>query len=122
MILTCGNFFCGVSLILRFFLNRTVQETSKPTASSSDLSAAYMYADDNEGPENVEMYLEHPSPLTSPREASIKAPHTFAQMMGGLHFMATCKILRCIIKRKDIPEKVISKSLLIKRKHMVTTN
>ena len=88
-----------------FFKNRTVQETSEATASSSDLSAAYMHADDNEGPENVEMDLEHSSPLTSPREASIKAPHTFAQMMGGFYGN-----VQCIIKGKDIPEKVISKS------------
>ena len=94
-----------------FFKNRTVQETSKPTASSSDLSSAYMYGDDNEEPESF-VEIKHSSSLMSPREASIKLPHAFAQMMGGLHFMAMCKILHCVLKGKDIPEKVISKGLL----------
>ena len=39
--------------------------------------------------------------------------------MGGLHLLAACKVLRCVLKGR-VPPKVICKGLLIKRKDKIT--
>lgn len=46
-------------------------------------------------------------------------PHAFAQMMGGLHFVAACKVMCCLVKG-SMPTEVVCKALLIKRKDKIT--
>ena len=64
--------------------------------------------------------IKHPGHLTMPRHSSVNMPHAFALMMGGLHLVAACRVLRSAINGK-ILSKVICKGLLIKRKDKITT-
>lgn len=85
----------------------------KKTTTSGELSGIHVY---DEEPNLIEIKPGH---LTMPRQPGIAIPHAFAQMMGGLHFVAACKVMRCIVKG-NVPAKVLCKGLLIKRKDKIT--
>ena len=99
----------SASSISAFFLKGVPDLVLIKITTSGDISGIHIC---DKEPNLVK--IKQPGHLTMPHQPGIGVPHAFAQMMDGLYFVASCKVMCCLVK-ESMPTEVVCKALLIKR-------
>ena len=110
-------FSCNSSA-MKFYYFRSIPDLviTKTRETASDGEAGALYVVDNE--EDL-IEIKNGGRFVYTKTSDI--PNAYAQLVGGLHFLAMTKIIRSVTTNKKLPKDISCKGLLINKKTSMTT-